>query len=41
MNFSLAENHPLFVSLYDTYSDIFENELLKKSSLLAAIQGLG
>ena len=25
MNFSLSKNHPLFVSLYDTYSEVFDD----------------
>jgi len=41
INFSLASNHPLFISLYDTYSALFEPELLKKATLLSAIKGLG
>lgn len=41
INFSLASNHPLYISLYDEYASEFEPELLKKSSLLASIKGLG
>jgi hypothetical protein len=41
INFSLASNHPLSINLYHTYSKLFESDLLKRSTLLAAIKGLG